>query len=60
MKEDDVNLIREFRAQLETSAFRIAEAMYAGVEADSDGFDETVPSGEDDPEENGDSGPIEA
>ncbi len=60
MKEDDVDLIREFRSQLETSAFRIAEAMYAGVEGDSDGFEETAPSDGDDPEENGGSGPIEA
>ncbi len=60
MKEDDVDLIREFRSQLETSAFRIAEAMYAGVEADSDGFEETVPSDGDDPGEDGGSGPIEA
>ncbi len=60
MKEDDVDLVREFRSQLETSAFRIAEAMYAGVEADSDGFEKTVPSDGDDPEEDGGSDPVEA
>jgi molecular chaperone DnaK len=59
VKEDDVDLIREFRSQLETSAFRIAEAMYANVEPDSDGFEETVPPDGDDPEEDG-GGPIEA
>jgi molecular chaperone DnaK len=33
---NDVNMIREFKSQLEASAFRIAEAMYANVETESE------------------------
>ena len=33
---EDLDLINELRAQLEASAFRIAEAMYANAEGDDD------------------------
>jgi molecular chaperone DnaK len=41
VKGDDLRLIVDLKNQLETSAFRIAEAMYAGVgaEASNDDFD---------------------
>jgi molecular chaperone DnaK len=36
LESEDADLIRGLRAQLESSAFRIAEAMYAGVTPDDD------------------------
>jgi len=61
--EPDLETIQQLKEQLEVSAFRIAEAMYAGVEPDEDGFDAGATMvGEEggDPEDDGGDDPIEA
>jgi molecular chaperone DnaK len=61
LEGDDLNLILEHRTQLETSAFRIAEAMYSSVDtAVDDGYGASAPPPDDDPTSDGGSGADQA